>query len=161
MGLPQNKQLVDATQQMSAPPGAGNLEIASRTKTEDDPALAGVRQRYLQMLGTGANYNEIASYLKGVGIKDPGVFKSVAQQVNFRNKNPKVPISQYSSEAIDDRTAPFSVPRAVANAAVQSGPGTAVVNSLDVLSMGALDNMAENPALARAALAGLRQQSPG
>lgn len=161
LNLPPAQQSRDGTQQLVGPGGNGNLEIASRTKTEDDPALAGVRQRYLQMLGSGAGYGTIVKYLRDVGVKDPAVFKSVAAQVNFRNKNPKIPVSQYSTEAIDDRTVPLTAMRRWQANLAQSAPGAYAINAGDVVSLGTLDNLTDNPTLTRAGMNAIRQQYPG
>jgi len=156
---------VDRTQQTYASPSGGKTVLSQGSQWENDPALAGVNARYREMLAGvkpkgGVSEEQIEKYLRSVGITDPGVFQSMRQQVRTRRQYPNIPVKEYDTGTIDDRQVPLSDARSMLNTAAQTPGGSYAINAADALTMGTLDNMTDNPALARAGMDALRQQNP-
>lgn len=131
------------------------------TRYEDDPQLAGVLAQYQQRLGRGDSVKDIVGYLRSAGVKNLGVFDTVRKQVEFRRKNPNVPIGSYNIEALDDRAIPQGVDRQVLNAIADSPVGVAAMNLGDAATGFNLDSLTPNAALTRAGIDEVNRRSPG
>lgn len=131
------------------------------TRYEDDPQLAGVLAQYQQRLGRGDSVKDIVGYLRSAGVKNLGVFDTVRKQVEFRRKNPNVPIGSYNIEALDDRAIPQGVDRQVLNAIADSPVGVAAMNLGDAATGFNLDSLTPNAALTRAGMDEVNARNPG
>lgn len=129
-------------------------------REEFDPALQGVNSHIRGMIGRGASAAEIVGYANSIR---PGLGDQIAGQlekaVNFRAQNPRVPIQNYTV-SVENRAVPMSDTREAVNKAAQSPLGAYGVAAGDMLSMGTLDNLQGNPALARAGMAQIKDDNP-
>lgn len=139
----------------------GGVALANgRTSEEADPALKGVNNRIRTLIGSGAPTAEIVSYMNTV---QPGLGDAkqadVDAVVKFRSQNPNVPLSRYPI-SVENRQIPLSDLRQTINGVAQSPTGSYFANAADALALGTIDNMTENPALARAGLSAIQNENP-
>ncbi|GEM70937.1 hypothetical protein SAQ01S_07030 [Sphingomonas aquatilis NBRC 16722] len=130
------------------------------TRTEADPALAGVNSHIRGMIGAGKSQADIVAYMNSVqpGLGDQRA-GDVGAAVRFRAQNPRVPLSQYAV-SVENRSVPMSGLRQTINQYGQGAAGAYVGQALDALSAGTIDNMTDNPALTRAAMSTLAERNP-
>jgi hypothetical protein len=126
----------------------------------DDPAKAGVRAKYIQMIGQGRPAADVLGYLKSVGITDPQTFATAAQQVEFRAKNPRVPLSAYSTQQLDDTLIPVSEARRQLNVGGNTDAGAFMISGADAVSAFNMARLTDRPNLTRAGIAGIEAQHP-
>jgi hypothetical protein len=143
----------------------GPAKIAPNTsgvRQEDDPALvqAGVKDAFAAMLAQSVEPGPAIQKLRELGVTDPIVLRDAAAQLDFRRKNPNVPLEKYSYPAIDDRAVDLSGFEKAATAIGSSAPGAYVINAGQALSGNTLDNLSANPEAARAAIEVANAQSP-
>lgn len=129
-------------------------------RDEADPALKGVNNRIRSLIGNGAKPEAIVAYMNSVqpGLGDQRA-GDVAKAVQFRAQNPKVPLDRYSI-SVENRSVPMSPLRQTLNMAAQSPVGAYTAAVADTLSLGTIDNMQDNPALARAGMAQISRDNP-
>lgn len=137
-------------------PGGPTLNGGGGTQTVADPTKAGVAARLNQLLRSGAPDAQVQQYAISVGA-DPA---SLAAVLAFRKQNPGY-TGNYNASDLELKDQPVGLFRGAVNSAAQSAPGAYFINAADGLTAGTLDNMTDNPALARAGLAGVRQAQPG
>lgn len=129
-------------------------------REEPDPALAGVNNRIRSMIGSGASADDIVKFMNqvrpGLGDQRSG---DVSAAVRFRGQNPSVPLDRYTI-SVENRAVPMSSTRQFLNNAAQTPGGTFLMNAGDAISGGTLDNLTDNPALARAGMSALAEQNP-
>lgn len=129
-------------------------------RDEADPALAGVNSHIRGMIGAGKSAGQIAAYANsvqsGLGDKMAG---DLGQAVQFRAQNPTVPLSKYAV-SVENRSVPMSGLRQTINSAAQSPFGAYMASATDALSAGTIDNLQENPALARAGMKAISENNP-
>lgn len=127
------------------------------TRFETDPTLAGVNARIADMVGRGASADQVRAYWRSLAGKDADL-NGLDQWVDFIKKNPgyRGPIGV----SVEQREVPMSEGQQFFNSVAQSAPGAAVIGAADSISLGTLDNWTDNPALARAGMAGVREQHP-
>ncbi len=142
------------------PVGEGARSVGFQQGYEDDPLLAGVKDEYRARLAAGQNAGTIIRWLNSAGVTNPGVYRTVAEQVAFRKQNPRIPIENYPIDAIDDRAIPTGVMREITNAAADSPVGSYFMSAGDAATGFTLDNMAANPELARIGMEQARQRNP-
>lgn len=128
-------------------------------RQEPDPALRGVNNRVRSMVGAGRSADEINAYLEsvrpGLSARVPGV----AEAVRFRAQNPNVPLSQYPIQ-VEMRDVPMSSTRQFINSVAQTPLGAAMISGADAVSGGTIDNLMDNPALARAGMEQISRDNP-
>lgn len=146
----------------------GGQQLAVSTngyKTVDNPELQGVRGEYLRRLESGQSAGEIIPWLRSVGITDPKIMRSVLEQVRFRRANPQVPVSKYSTEAMDDMDVPLSAVEGAMNSAAQSAPGAYAMRAGSAVTANSLDSIVGmtggNAERARIALDDAGRMHPG
>lgn len=144
----------------SPTPGDPLTFAQGKTRTEADPTMAGVNNHIREMIGALASPEQIVAYMNQVrpGLGDSKA-SDVAAAIAFRKQNPRVPLSNYPV-SVENRDVPMSGFRAGLNAAAQSAPGAFAMNAGDAISMGTLDNLTGNPALARAGMTGASHLHP-
>lgn len=102
-----------------------------RTRREDNPLLAGVRDEYLKRLARGDSPDSLVAWAKSVGI-DSTAEPSIRAQAQFRRENPGVAIGEYDTSQLDDRVINLSDNEISAD---QIGAGNAyLMNAGDALS---------------------------
>lgn len=130
------------------------------TRSEVDPALAGVNDHIRGMIGAGVPAAKIVEYMNSV---EPGLgdkkAADVAAATRFRAQNPTVPLSRYPV-SVDKREVPMSGLRQGFNRAAQSPIGAFAMQAGDAVTGGTLDNMMSNPALARAGMQAVAGENP-
>lgn len=139
------------------PEMAGNT---SGVRNEDDPALAGVRAGYAQLLEKSTPPGQVIQWLRQRGVSDPEVLRTAAQQAAFRQKNPDVPIGNYAIDKVDDRVVPLSGMERTITEIGDNPVGAYLANAGQFLSGNTLDNLAANPERARAAMDVISTQNP-
>ncbi|WP_420140137.1 hypothetical protein [Sphingomonas sp.] len=144
----------------SGPTGGGSMTQAGDTRTEANPVLSGVNERIRQMIEHSRSAEAITNYMNQVqpGLGDQRA-ADVAAAVQYRSQHPDVPMNMYNI-SVENREVPLTTTQALVNAAAGSAPGAYAMNAADTLTMGTLDNMTANPAMARAGLDYARQNSP-
>lgn len=134
------------------------------TRREDDPALAGVRDEYIRRLGDGQNASQLVSWARSVGITDPAAFRSIAEQVKFRDANPGVAMSEYDTSELDDRIVALSAREKGAAQLADDPVGAFVASAADALTGFNLDSLSGvtggNSELARLALGEIGERNP-
>lgn len=122
-------------------PGAGGAPTEQLQQgATKSVTVSGISGRYRQLLGEGASGDELAAYLQSAGVTDPAVLTQARKQARYRDRFPKVPISDYP--VIETRDVPVSGADQALNAVGQSGAGAYAINAADALSAGTLDNIA-------------------
>jgi hypothetical protein len=141
-------------------PGQAQTFATGANRDEADPALQGVNSRIRSMLGAGRNAGEIVAYMNSIrpGLGDASA-PNVAKAVTFRGQNPTVPLDRYAI-SVESRAVPMSGFRQGLNAAAQTAPGAYLMRAGDALTAGTMDNMAPNPALARAGMDAASKANP-
>lgn len=129
-------------------------------RNEDDPALTGVRGAYLRMLEQNVPPGQVVQQLRALGVTDPEVLRTTAQQAEFRRQNPDVPLDRYDIDKVDDRVVPLSGFEKAASALGGTALGTYAINAGQFLSGNTLDNLAADPERARAAIDVANVQNP-
>lgn len=129
-------------------------------RNEDDPNLSGVRGAYRQMLERSLEPGQVVQRLRALGVTDPEVLRTTAQQADFRRRNPDVPLDQYDIEKVDDRVVPLSGFEKAASALGATPLGTYAINAGQFLSGNTLDNLTADPERARAAIDVANVQNP-
>lgn len=132
-------------------------------RREDNPVLQGVRDEYARRLAGGESAEQIIRWARSAGIS-PTAFRSIQEQVKFRDANPGVPVEQYDTTQLDDRFVDLGVAEQALNAVAGSTPGAFALgvgegltgNYLDE-AVGLLGGNAERFRLGQNAVA---QQSP-
>lgn len=125
-------------------------------QTMIDPTLTGANKRVSQMIKQGKSADEVRSYLETVRPGLSGEVQNIDAWVNYHRQKPNEPINAL----IDRVNKPLTPVASLVNTAAQSGPGAMVMGAADMLSGGTLDNLSDNPALARAGMAGVAEESP-
>lgn len=126
--------------------GAGD-NVAQETiaqgemRRADNPALSGVQSEYRRRLAGGQSAGELIAWARSAGV-DPSAFQSIAEQVNFRDANPDVSISEYDTNQIDDEFVPVSQTEQMMGKAAMSAPGAFVANAADAMTGFNLDSLA-------------------
>jgi hypothetical protein len=144
-------------------PGAdgGTPMGLSQGNTRTAP-LAGVEDRYRQLLGAGASGDDLVAYLQSVGVNDEQALTQARQQANYRDRFPKVPIDQYPVNF--SQQLPMSSADQAINAAGQSAGGAYAMNAAQALTGGTLDNIigmtGGNEERARAGRASVSESNP-
>lgn len=129
-------------------------------RNEDDPSLTGVRGAYLRMLEQNVPPGQVVQQLRALGVTDPEVLRTTAQQAEFRRQNPDVPLDRYDIDKVDDRVVPLSGFEKAASALGGTALGTYAINAGQFLSGNTLDNLAADPERARAAIDVANVQNP-
>ena len=146
----------DSNEQMGIATGA--------VRREDNPVLAGVRQEYARRLGEGQSAEQLIRWAQSAGI-DPSAYRSIQEQVRFRDENPGVPIEQYDTTQLDDRFVPLGAVDQAFNAAGNSALGAGIIGAADTITAGTLDNMigavGGNAERARLAMSAVENANPG
>ena len=115
------------------------------------------------MIRSGANYADVAKYLQSVGVS-PGAVSNLtggdehSNVFTFRQRHPEYHGNYDVS--VDQRTVPMSDTRQFFNWLSQSPVGAFGMAAGDAATFGTLDNMMDNPALARAAMAQVEGSHP-
>ncbi|GAA0730004.1 hypothetical protein [Sphingomonas japonica] len=125
------------------------------TRSETDPARAGVAARLNRLLTSGAADEEILRYASGVGA-DPASVRSVLE---FRRQNPNYRGS-YNAADLEMRDVPLSGLDAAVNSAAQSPGGAFAISAGDIVTPGGLASWTGNTDLARAGIEGVRETNP-
>lgn len=121
--------------------GDGGTQIATGAdKRVDNPVLAGVRAEYARRLARGDTAEQLTEWALSAGVS-PSAKASIAAQVEFRRKNPKVPIEQYDTSQLDDMPAPVSSFEQAMGSAALSPVGAGLISSADAASGFTLDNI--------------------
>ena len=121
-----------------------------------DPALKGVNSHIAALIKRGASGDEVRAYLNTVQPGLGGRSQNIDAWVNFHRQNPAKPIAVDVEKAWKPNS-----PVAQAIGSVGMSPvGTGIINAADMLTAGTLDNMTDNPALARAAMSGVSAENP-
>ncbi len=110
------------------------------TVRQDNPALQGVRDEYIRRLGDGQSAREIILWARSAGVH-PSAFRSIQQQVKFRDENPSVPLNQYDTTELDDEVVELSGFDRAVNSAAQSSLGSAVIGAANGLTAFTLDEL--------------------
>ena len=146
---------------VSGPPSPEGQQInQSGFQNEDDPALAGVRDAYFQMLQQNLEPGQVVTRLRELGVTNPTVLQTAARQAEFRRRNPNVPLDTYDFEKVDDRMVPLSGFEKAASAVGGSPIGTYLMNAGQFLSGNTLDNLTSDPERARTAMEVANIQNP-
>jgi hypothetical protein len=146
------------------PTNGGQGETAQlaqgKFRDEPDPALKGVNSHIRGMIGAGRKPAEIVAYMNSV---QPGLGDERAADVTaaatFRAQNPKVPLSSYAV-SVENRSVPMSETGQTVNDIAQSPFGAYMTSAADALTAGTIDNLQDNPALARAGMKAIGDASP-
>lgn len=143
-----------------APPGDALAFAQGATRTEADPALAGVNNHIRGMIGAGRSAADIVGYMNAVqpGLGDQRA-GDVAAAVKFRAQNPSVPMDRYAV-SVENREVPMGTTRQLVNRAAQSPLGAYITSAGDAITAGTLDNLQDNPALARAGMKAIADANP-
>jgi len=130
------------------------------TREEADPALKGLNSHIRGMIGAGRSAAEITAYMNSVqpGLGDQRA-GDVAAATRFRAQNPTVPLDRYAI-SVENRAVPLSGQQQFINQVAQSPTGTYFLQAGDALTAGTLDNMTDNPALARASMSAAATANP-
>ena len=136
-------------------PGGPTLNGGGSTQRVADPTKAGVAARLNQLLKSGAPDAKVREYAVSVGASP----ESLNAVLAFRKQNPGYS-GNYNASDLELKNEDIGLFRRAVNSAAQSGVGAYFMNAADGLTAGTLDNMADNPALARAGLAGVRAAQP-
>lgn len=144
--------------------GGGQSELTSEGKWVPDPALRGVNATVLSMIRAGRSEREIRNYLDRV---QPGLGRArgLSQAISYYNQNPNGKPPTIDLEQRFEPASGFN--KALGDAALWEVPGTgfspgaAVIGAADMLSMGTIDNFADNPDMARAVMRGVQERNPG
>lgn len=141
----------------------GGDQLAASTngmRTEVNPVLAGVNSRIREMIQNDRSAEAITGYMNQI---QPGLGDAragdVAAAVQFRTQNPSVPMDRYKI-SVENQEVPLSPTQVMVNAAAGSPVGAYAMNAGDALSLGTMDNMSANPAMARAGLDYTRKNNP-
>lgn len=122
--------------------GDEQLTVASGdTRREDNPALAGVRDEYIRRLGSGASTGELIQWARSAGINDPEAYRSIAEQVKFRDANPGVAISEYDTTQLDDQVVPLTATEKGAFNSADSAPGAFFMSAGDAATGFNMDSL--------------------
>jgi hypothetical protein len=132
-------------------------------RQEADPALAGVNAHVSDMIKAGANYGDVVKYLQSVGVNPSAVSNLTGGDENtnvftFRQRHPEYRGNYNVS--VDQRLVPMSSTRQFFNKVSQSPLGAFGMAAGDAASFGTLDNMMDNPGLARAAISQVEGEHP-
>jgi hypothetical protein len=131
-----------AFEQSTTAPSEQVALATAGTKTEDDPALAGVRGEYLRMLGDGSGPREIVDRMKELGVTmDREVMRSIRDQVMFRRANPQTPLEQYDTGVLDDRIVPTSAFEGAMTNAAGTDAGVLAIRAGNAVTANTLDNI--------------------
>lgn len=136
-------------------PGGPQLNGGGGTQTVADPTKAGVAARLNELLRSGAPDARVQAYAASVGA-DPA---SLASVLAFRKQNPGYR-GNYNASDLELKEQDLGLIREGLNWAAQTKGGAFAINAADALTAGTLDNLTDNPALARAGLAGVQQANP-
>ena len=148
------------------PPSGGApeaTELTSEGSMVADPALAGANATVNRMIREGRSEAEIRAYLNRVrpGLGDET--NNLDANIKYYNQNPN-----FSPQVdVEKVWQPASgVSQAMGDLAQWQGPGgfspgAAIIGAGDMFSFGTLDNLSQNPDLARAVMTGVQQQNPG
>lgn len=146
----------------SAPSGgtpASGGTITADGKFQADPALAGANAHVGTMIRAGKSPAEIRQYLDslkpGLGAQAGGVDEAVA----YARQHPEDK-SDWLNLDLEKSWQPASDMSRALGTAGMSPLGSAAIGAADMLSMGTLDNMTDNPAMTRAVQGGLQQENP-
>lgn len=137
--------------------GEGQKQLTSAGKFERDETLAGANARVSAMIKAGQPADEIKAYLNGLR---PGLAANVGgidRAVSAYRENPGAEVNVDVEKAWKPAGA---VAQALGDAGM-SPAGTAAIGAADVLSMGTLDNLTENPQDTRDVMGGLQSVNPG
>lgn len=145
------------------PLGQGDAVLSSEGKMVEDPALAGVNATVAGMFQRGNSAEEVRAYLNrirpGLGDKAVGVEDAAA----WAKKNPGKPIPVDLERIWEPAN---GVMKRIGDAALWEAPGgfspgAALIGAGDILSFGTLDNLSQNPDMARAVMTGVQERNPG
>ncbi len=146
-------------------PGDPRMQVnTSGYRNEDDPELVGrgVRAAYAAMLEQSVKPGQVVAKLREMGVTNPTLLRTAAQQAQFRQQHPDVPLDRYDYEAVDDRPVAMSPLERGANAvmgnSVTAPIGSAIIGAGQFLSGNTLDNIGGEQAAANLDLA--RIQNP-
>jgi hypothetical protein len=166
MGLPPaewRQQDVDRSELAVGEHGGDRIELAQgSSRTENNPAWAGVNDAVHQMIVAGKSNREILSYLKKRGYPDSSLVRTVGDLNNVRQWRSQQHPRNRDKFKVDAETwtVPLSRLDQIRNNAAQSAPAAYLMNAADGLSLGTLDNLTADPALTRAGMDQVRQQHP-
>jgi hypothetical protein len=153
---------------VAPPPNMPNDPMApatGQTKEVVDPNLTPVRREYMARLQAGQSPAQLIQFLTGAGVKDPALLRTAVQQAQWRQKNPKIPVSQYDTSAIDHITQQMGVVNRALNAAGQSDIGAGIVGAGDAITGGYMPDIigatGGNEDQARLSMKYLGQDHPG
>lgn len=132
-----------------APPGA-------RTKLVTDPALAGVTKSIVARIKRGESADDIRGYLEQVQPGLSGRVQNLDWWVRYHAANPDKPV-RINPPMVEQ---PLTKQTIADNELAQSPVGAGIMSAADILSMGTLDNMTDNPALTRAGMSGVADANP-
>lgn len=123
----------------NAPGADGGTPMALAQGDTRTAPLAGVEDRYRQLLGSGASGDDLVAYLRSVGITDEKTLTDAKVQASYRDRFPKVPIDQYPVNF--SQQVPLSSADQAINAAGQSAGGAYAMNAAQALTAGSLDEI--------------------
>ena len=167
IGGAQNPPAGGTPPQGNGPPvfSPGDPQMQANTsgfRQEDDPALVqrGVSGAFAGMLAQSVAPGEAVTKLRELGVTDPIVLRDAARQLEFRRKNPNVPLDKYTYPAIDDKAVPLSGFESAVTEMGANPVGAYFANAGQFLSGNTLDNLASDPERARASMDVISQQNP-
>ena len=134
----------------------GPSELTSEGRYTIDPALSGVNAEVAKRIGRGDSAASVRAYLNSVqpGLGDRA--QNVEAWVGFHKQNPTKPIDV----GLDRVWQPTTGFQKTLGDIGMSGPGAAIISAADAVTGGTLDSMTDNPALTRAAMGAVQEQSP-
>ncbi|MFA6031810.1 MAG: hypothetical protein WC889_02785 [Myxococcota bacterium] len=124
-------------------------------RSERDPLLVGGAKRLASMLASGASDEDIRAAAAELNANPA----SVEANIQFRRQNPNYK-GGYNTESLQFRQVPIGGVQQMFND-VGAGPvGAFGLAAGDAATFGTLDNMADDPAVARAIMQGSREMNP-
>lgn len=131
-------------------------ELTSEGRRIPDPALAGLNQTVVNMIRRGRNEAEIRAYLNRVrpGMGDNAV--SVQENIDWVRQHPE----EQPHVDLESIWEPASGTSQTIGEIGMTPFGSAAVGAADMVTMGTLDNLTDNPEMTRAVMTGLAERNP-
>lgn len=143
--IPNKGFMVNAGGQIAGNTHAGGDDGAQgiargRTRREDNPLLAGVREEYTRRLARGDDAEALIAWAKEAGIS-PTAFPSIAAQAAFRREHPEIAIGEYDTSEMDDRFVEIDpLSRGIIGMS-DTGPGPFAISAGDAFTGFNLDSL--------------------
>jgi hypothetical protein len=151
---------------VAAPNGEDVSLAKGKTQSKIDPVLRAASQRLGSMVAQNVPDDKILDFMKRSGI-DPAntnigeILRTRATDPKFKQWQRQNPGKAYPiGPNLYTKEVPMSGARALGNMAAQSAPGAFLASAANGVTGGYLDNMTDNPEMARTGMQLLRSEHP-